>query len=330
MEKFITEGFETEPEIKPVFDLENGYRYLQVETLLSLGAEETMELLNTLSDEGILVRTPYDKEILCPACGSHNVSLNYACPYDNSTDIMRDSLIEHLTCGYIDSLATFQKEDQLVCPRCNATLTHGNYRNVGSWNTCIKCGRKLETLTTVHRCRKCGETFTYEEARFEQAYTYHLSDIVKADLTRGIFITSQLGAIFTKNGYTLQIPSPKLTGESGLNYTFNYVAMASDGEIVAVDTFFLSKPPRRTDLMELSGKLNDVKKEFYFLVAPQLGAEMEKLAFSLRINLVQGDTPTDAVNAFSEAFPLARKQKREERKPKGQGLFSRLFKTSQQ
>jgi len=298
-ERLLTELFEKGTAIEPDFDLEHGHRYPRAEDLLERGPDEAKAFLEKLSEAGVLVKEPFDRAICCPSCGSPNVSTNYACPHDDSTNIERDSLIEHLACGYIDAHSKFRQGDELVCPQCRATLTPGSFRVPGSWNQCRTCGRRLEVLSVLHRCRKCGEEFTFERARFEDAFTYSLSEGTKNDIGRGVFYTSQLRDIFEKSGYSLRTP-PVLKGASGIDYEFDLVAVAPDGGEVTVDVNFSEEPMPREALMEKYGKLADTRKQFYLIVAPPLHDKLRQLSVSLGMNVIQGEKPYEALQLFSQ------------------------------
>ena len=298
-ERLLTELFEKGTIIEPDFDLEHGYRYLLAEEFLGSSPDEAKAFLEKLSEAGVLVKEPYDRAIRCPSCGGPNVSTNYICPHDGSMDIVRDSLIEHLACGYIDALSNFRREDELICPRCRATLTPGSYRIPGSWNQCRTCGRRLEVLSILHRCRKCGAKFTFEEARFEDAYSYSLSGEAKTDIGRGVFYTSQLRGILEKSGYSLRTP-PVLKGASGIEYEFDLVAVAPDGGEVTVDVNFSDEPVSREALVKVYGKLADTRRESYLIVAPPLKDELKGLTVSLGMNVIQGEKPYEAFQFFSQ------------------------------
>ena len=299
-ERLLTKLFEEGAVMEPEFDLEHGYRYRLAEEFLGKGPGETKAFLERLSEAGVFVKEPFDRVIACPSCGGSNVSTNYTCPHDGSTDIERDSLIEHLACGYIDAHSKFQQGGELVCPRCRATLTPGSYRAAGSWSQCRACGRRLEVLSVLHRCRECGEKFTFEEARLEDAYSYSLSEGARADIGRGVFYASQLRDIFEERGFSLR--SPLLKGASGIAYEFDLVAEAPDGREVTVDVNFSDEPMLREALMEEYGKVADTRKDSYLIVAPPLLDELRELTASLGMNVIQGEKPYEALQLFSRAL----------------------------
>lgn len=179
---------ENDSPLEPEFDLEKGYEYNVLEELLDRTPVEVKILLERLSEAKILAKELLDRDIKCPSCESMNISSNYACPHDGSLNIIKDSLIEHLSCGHIDSLSKFRLGDRLVCPGCRTSLDPGSYRMIASWNQCEACGRRLEVLSVLHRCRKCGEEFNFDEALVEKAYKYFI--IKEGDIDREVLESS--------------------------------------------------------------------------------------------------------------------------------------------
>ncbi|MDP2900186.1 MAG: hypothetical protein Q8O47_04390 [Candidatus Bathyarchaeota archaeon] len=323
VERLLRELFEKDAKIEPSFDLEYGYRYPQVEKLTGHGVDETKSLLNKMTDLGIFNKEKFDEGILCPKCRSPNITINYSCPYDNSKEIERDSLIEHLACGHIDTLSHFKRENDLVCPRCKANLTPGSYRNAGSWNTCGSCGRRLESLWVLHKCRKCGATFTFEDAQIQESYIYSLSEFAKADIKRGVFFASQLREIVERHGYSITTPLV-LKGSSGIDYDFDLIATTKEGKRITIDVNFGETKIARNMVMEMSGKYRDVGEKSYLIIAPKTEPENQNLADSLQIKLVQGETPGDALESFSQI--LASDRDGDKTKPSKRSFFSNLKK----
>lgn len=133
VERFLTDIIAKKPEITPVFDLEFGYRYPDVEKGLTKKPEESREFLERLAKVGVLERKLYAMGLRCPKCESPNVDARYVCPFCGSIDVKKDALIEHVTCGYIDVMTNFKSDGDYVCPKCHNKLAPGSYRMAGSW-----------------------------------------------------------------------------------------------------------------------------------------------------------------------------------------------------
>ena len=102
-------------EIKPVYDPERNCTncYPIVEKFVDSDVK-IEPVLEEIAETGVLVKELYDKMVLCPKCNSRHTTTRYNCPYCNSFDIEKSSLIEHIKCGYMDVEQKFRKEKKLV------------------------------------------------------------------------------------------------------------------------------------------------------------------------------------------------------------------------
>lgn len=322
-EKLMMMLYNDKIKLMPSFDLDHGYRYLEAEKVLEKEPEETQNFLARLSSSGILKNEPYEKSIACPSCSSHNVSSQYTCPHDQSTDIERDSLIEHLTCGHIGARNDFRRDGGLVCPQCNATLTTGSYRTIGSWNQCRSCGRRLEYLSVLHKCRLCGTEFNYAEAEIHDRFIYSLSEEAIAEIDRGIFYTSQLRNMFEESGFSIRVAS-NLTGESGIVYEFDIIAIDTNGNEIPVDVNFSFEPLPKETLMEEYGKFLDTRKESYLLVSPRMSEVNNKLNEALKMKIIQGNSPNETLDSFRKTISSMEHTQKEVTEKTSGRFFSRL------
>lgn len=311
VEKLVVSLNEIGSSLKPAFDLEHGYRYPEAEELLEESPFEAAQTLARLSGLGILDKELHDKSLSCPKCSSPNISINYICPYDGSKDITKDSLITHLVCGYIDSRSNFiQEEEGLACPRCKQTLTPGSYRITGSWSQCNVCNRRLETLSTGHRCRKCGHEFTFEEAKFDDSFVYTLNQQVREEISRGLIYLSQFRKTLEDNGYTITTP-PNLKDPSGMEYNFDIVAGDSKGMTISVDINFSDIPFTRDQIIEKFGKYSATNKTSILVLVPKLESDINKLVESIGMVITQADNPSGALHQFSERVSKLKAEKLE-------------------
>jgi len=326
IEKLVVSLNDTSSSLEPTYDLEHGYWYPAAEEILEESPEEAVRTLARLSDLGILEKERYDKSVRCPKCSSPNISTNYTCPHDGSNDINRDTLLTHLTCGYIDSRSNFTVEDgELACPRCRQTLTPGSYRITGTWSQCNVCNRRLETLSMGHRCRKCGHEFTFEDAKFEDVYIYTLSQEVREEISRGLLHLSQFRKVLEENGYTIIIP-PILKDPSGIEYDFDIVAEDNEDTTITVDVSFSDEPFTRNELMERFGKYSATKKTSFLVLVPKLEIETSKLVETLEMAVIHADDAAGAFTQFSGKVPKIEKPQEPEEKPRNLDFLGDLFK----
>lgn len=325
-EELLSDLFDNERDLVPEFDLDHGYRHIYAEEILDMTPDETKAFLEKIVEAGLLFKELYDKTLRCPKCDSPNVSITYTCPFDESINIIQDALIEHLACGYIDAISKFRQDEGLICPQCKETLTPGSYRTSGSWNQCQECGKRLEVLSVVHRCRKCDTKFTFEDSHIGNAYTYSLLEMGEIEFGLGASYVPHLRDIFEKNGFTVE-RLPVLEGESGIEYAFDLVASNRDGREVTIDLHFLEEQITREALIEKYGKYVDTRKESYLLIAPPLHNELDQLVKSIEMNIIQAETPSEALQLFSQKFGLEKKEKSRDQRGFLSNLITKLFGT---
>ena len=154
--------------LNPIYDPKQGFRYPVIDEIVGDSAS-TEEFLQKLFEGGVLERKLYDKIVYCPSCSSANLSIHYTCPHCKSFDVKKSALIEHIKCGYIDTEDHFQKDDKLVCPRCNKELTNPDvdYHRAGVWCTCNQCGKSFDIPVPAHFCRECHQNFTLDDVLYK-------------------------------------------------------------------------------------------------------------------------------------------------------------------
>ncbi|MEJ2281413.1 MAG: hypothetical protein P8X97_05835, partial [Candidatus Bathyarchaeota archaeon] len=185
--KFVSDDLDT---LYPTFDTKKGFKYPIIENILgdSSGIETFLE---RLFEGGVLDRKLYDKIVQCPSCNSANVSIHYNCPHCKSFDIKKSALIEHIKCGYIDTEDHFQKENKLICPKCNKELLNPNldYNKAGVWCNCNHCSKSFDIPVPTHFCRECEENFTFDEAVYKDVYSYILTPEAAKESNLGFILT---------------------------------------------------------------------------------------------------------------------------------------------
>jgi len=297
VERFLTNIITKKSEIVSTFDLKFGYRYPDVEEWLGKKPKEAKEFLEKLSKVGILERRLDTMELRCPKCESPDVGTSYICPFCNSIDIMRDALIEHLTCGYVDTFTNFKSNDDYVCPKCHNKLEAGNYRTAGSWYSCMGCGKKLESPAPQHKCRSCGTVFDLDTSIYEKVYSYFLSKVAKDEINHGMLLRGAIRESAIGSGYTVNSPY-SMTGRSGVMHTFDMLLLRQDVKM-AVDVILSDSPISQDDILKEYNKLTDTKMDLSVVVIPGLSSDSEKLAVFYKINVIASPNPNRVLEAFT-------------------------------
>lgn len=301
VQRFLVEYVNKGGEIEPTFDLAHGYHYPEVEALIGKSPGETKGFLSKLAQAGILTGKTRIMEIRCPHCNSANVSTNYACPHCDSSNIERHAMIEHITCGYIDDVAKFQSDGELICPHCKSRLTEGGYRSAGIWYECPDCGRRAEVLSVVHQCRDCGTGFTFASSRYDRVYTYSINKATSGEIEREVLFASRIKGIFEKLGYGVRSPG-RIRGESGIEHEFDIVATREGMRPAAVMVLYGDEPIGQARVITEYVKVLDTKAEAYVIAIPSLIEAARKLAQSYKMNTIEADNSSEAVLKLMETM----------------------------
>jgi len=288
--------------LDPVYDPKYGYRYPAVEAIVG-EPSSTEEFLRHLFEVGVLKRELYDKVVYCPNCASANVSIHYCCPYCNSFNVKKSSLIEHTQCGYIDTEERFQMKDKLFCPRCGRELTKldVNYRKAGVWCTCNECGKSFDIPVPSHFCRDCHQGFMFEQALYKDAYSYSIGEDVVREATLGWIMIAPLREFLQSRGFEVESPS-FLKGKSGANHMFDIVASRKGirRDVTAIDLATSTDDVvSEQSVIAMFAKVYDVTPDRACLIAiPKMNENGKRLADLYKIELIEAKDQNEAIKAL--------------------------------
>jgi transcription elongation factor Elf1 len=292
--------------LEPVFNSKYGYRYPIVEKITG-DAQSANGFLKHLFEVGILKRELFDKIIRCLHCDSANIAAHYRCPYCNSFKVSKSSLIEHVSCGYIDTEEKFQKEDKLVCPKCRKELTKldVDYRKAGAWCTCNECDKSFDIPVFSHFCRDCRQDFTFGEALYEDVFSYSLSEDVVREAALGWILIAPIKEFLESRGFEVESPG-FLKGKSGTNHMFDLTA-SRDGKSQKVTAIDLAASTgdvvSEQVVIAMFAKVYDVVPDRACLVAiPKMSKDGSKLAELYKIKVIEAKNQEEAINALKESI----------------------------
>ena len=292
--------------LEPVFSSKYGYKYPIVEKITG-DAQSASEFLKHLFEVGVLKRELFDKIIRCLHCDSANIAAHYRCPYCHSFKVSKSSLIEHVSCGYIDTEEKFHKEDKLVCPRCRKELTKidVNYRKAGAWCTCNECNKSFDIPVFSHFCRDCRQDFTFGEALYEDVFSYSLSEDVVREAALGWILIAPIKEFLESRGFEVESPG-FLKGKSGTNHMFDLTA-SRDGKgqkITAIDlAASTADVVSEQVIIAMFAKVYDVTPDKAYLVAiPKISKDGSKLAELYKIKVIEAKNQEEAINALKESI----------------------------
>lgn len=288
--------------LDPVYDPKYGYRYPIVEAIMG-NPSSVEKFLNRMHEIRILKREIFDKIIYCPKCNYSNVSMRYCCPYCRSYNVKKSSLIEHIRCGYMDVEDNFKKAGKLVCPRCHSELTKQdvNYRKAGVWCTCNDCGKSFDIPVPTHFCRECHQSFTFEDAVYEDVYSYTLNEAVMKEVGMGYILVAPIREFLQKYGFTVESPS-FLKGKSGASHVFDLVASKDDTtqNVIVIDLASSTEGAVSEQfVIAMFAKIYDVNPDKACLIAvPVMSENGRKLAGLYKIDLIEATNQNDVIKAL--------------------------------
>ena len=297
--KFVSDDLDT---LYPTFDTKKGFKYPIIEDILG-DSSSTETFLERLFEGGVLERKLYDKIVQCPSCNSANVSIHYNCPHCKSFDIKKSALIEHIKCGYIDTEDHFQKENKLICPKCNKELLNPNldYNKAGVWCNCNHCSKSFDIPVPTHFCRECEENFTFDEAVYKDVYSYKLTPEAAKESNLGFILTVPIIDFLEKLGYEVESPG-FLTGKSGTRHMFDLTAILSGKKrnTTAIDIVTSTDDVvSEQSVISMFAKIFDTTpNRACLIVIPKMTENGKKLSSLYKINLVEAKDQNSALEAL--------------------------------
>jgi len=288
--------------MKPIYDPKHGFSYPMVDDILG-DSSHTEEFLEKLYNGGVLDRELYDKIIYCPSCNSPNISVHYTCPYCKSFDIKKSALIEHIKCGYIDTEDRFQKNGDLLCPRCNKELTSPDvdYNKAGVWCTCNKCSKSFDIPVPSHFCRECHTNFAFDDAIYKDVYSYSLTPEAAKEVNLGYALTVPVIEFLENLGFAVDSPG-FLNGKSGTRHMFDLTAVSAGEKqsTTAIDFATSSEDVvSEQSVISMFVKIFDATPDKACLVAiPKMSENGRKLASLYKIHLIEGKNQNSAIEAL--------------------------------
>jgi hypothetical protein len=286
--------------LDPIFDLELGYRYLDVEKAIDKDSNGAVELLEELYEAKVLNSQIYDMEVRCPDCGSPNISTRYLCPTCGSFHIKKTFLMEHLDCGYLGPIVNYG--DPIICPKCQKPMVEGSFKNAGSIYECSDCKKQIDTPYVNHWCRSKDFRFSFENAIYQGKFTYFPTKEAQEDIDRGIIFISPITALFENLGMK-RSQNPNVLGSSGVELKFD-IGYEGNGRKYYVDILQGKDPFGEIEILKEYGKINDAKVEGYILVSPGLDATATSMAKSYKMNIFDGSKPDEILVKLAESFKL--------------------------
>ncbi len=132
--------------------------------------EELTKKLDILSKYDYLRKEEKSPVVFkCPICSSYDYRVIIKCPVCASDYLEKGDVIEHYSCGHVDMYSLFEKGINLTCPKCDENLRQigEDYRKVGNWIHCRKCGEFFGDGNLNLVCNSCGSASSVNQTEWE-------------------------------------------------------------------------------------------------------------------------------------------------------------------
>lgn len=163
--------------------LEDGFTYPEADITLGTSGRATLQILESLADEDVLVKSLFARLLLTPEGSPHMIPQEY-CPHCDSNDIVKGQFMEHSDCGHVGLESGFEVRGEYVCPKCKRklSLTGTDYRKLGIRCRCNNCHEIIPTPVMKFRSLRTGKVYARDELQEVGLNSYRLSPSIEFQL----------------------------------------------------------------------------------------------------------------------------------------------------
>jgi len=296
-------------EFNPAIDptAPSGFTYHDVDRLLDTSGEESMQALELLARDNVLLRKPFEKLKVDPE-GSYQLVPVERCPYCGSGNLTKGQLLEHFNCGNVQLDQEYMHEHRYFCPKCkkDLKLLGTDYRYVGAQYKCLNCDSTFPAPITKWRNMQNGKVWTQDELREVQLYSYNLNPEKRDWLGFQLKPKTQLVDFLKQRDYQVQ-EFAEVPGTSGAMHTIDILATRDDKLIrFQVGIGFLTalsgeREVRLEELFKFDTIAYDIGLTYKVVIAmPRLNAEAMTFAQRQKIEIFEANDPDMLISFFSK------------------------------
>ncbi|MDP1809612.1 MAG: hypothetical protein Q8L35_08775 [Actinomycetota bacterium] len=275
-----------------------GYRYPLAEEYLGANTQEQLE---ELADNSLMERQFVAKEFGCPKCGSVNLSLRLHCPNCDSTQVERQDIIEHVSCGFQGPQSKFVDN---VCPKCSQPLGQVgvDYVRQGTQYVCRSCDQIFQAPIQKLTCMRDDISFSVSDAPEVSLYNYGLMPRLEEEINRAVnqqqYIQEKVEAL----GFKTRSPAT-MTGRSGVKQTFFLVATSGVGFMKTNIVMDIINTGSTEEVFSLYAKAIDVGAYgVLFAAIPSLSDDAKKVADSYGMTYVEAEDMSTTADRLVKKF----------------------------
>ncbi len=282
---------------------------------LDWDTKRARQTLNSLVRKGFLKAELIDKVVVCVACASASVRIKKLCPECLSLRLRKEGIIEHLSCGTIDTQTVFETANKdLVCPKCKdkLQLVGSDYRVLPTAYTCLNCNVRSKEPLLVVKCDDCGSTAQLDEEPEVLLYEYTANSELTMQELQQIKPIEVCANFFKSLGYTIVTPA-FVSGRSGTQHLFDILvlgrvgwiepfnpiirksALRKDNGNTVIEVLISSKPLDVREMTRIYGMINDIECDSLIFVIPGLTENARNYASAYDMKISEGKTIEDAL-----------------------------------
>ncbi len=278
------------PEIN--LGLNEGYAYREAESLMGTSTKETVQILEMLAKQGLLVKHEFEKIFASPDGEVQLVPMEL-CPNCDSPDLNRGQLIEHFACGHIGLEEEFTHGFNQICPKCHRELKliGTDYRKPGMRYVCNSCHGIFPSPTIKNRSLKTGKIYPLEDLHYINIHSYTLNEAYRQKLEFELEPKKQLIDYLVKLGYKVN-ESALVKGRSGASHKIDILATMDDlitSHTVAIGILAADKDDAEVPidpLFNFDSRIYDTGIDGKMVIAvPRFNSEAMKFAERQRIRV---------------------------------------------
>jgi hypothetical protein len=298
-------------EIRPQLDFTSklGFSYPAIEKLIEGEGEEIITILESLTDNGILKKSFFDRLLRCPQCQSVNLRPTTHCPKCGSGNIARGRILEHFVCNFIGLEGEFISKGKYICPKCYQLLMAigSDYQSLGILYKCHDCNEVFSLPQIKWRCLKCAAIATEDKVIDSNIFAYSFNEAKRSWLEFELKPKHQLIEFLGQRGYKV-FENATVKGRSGAEHNIDILATRDDGIIaytVAIGIKVAGEKIELGEIFDFDDKAYDIGiHDKILIIVPELGREAEKFASQQRIKVLEV-RDLDSVLASGTTTPAA-------------------------
>jgi hypothetical protein len=290
----------TKPEgtLTPRRVLDGDYRYHEAEEILQASPEETLALLNKLSEARTLEKEILLTQPVCPACKSAQLKTSLRCPFCEGNELRKVVLLKHLSCGYMGSEEEFSIHGQLVCPMCRQPTGSGEHSRNEDGFECKSCLKVTEVPLTRQECGSCGRTHNNESVELSPVYAFKVNSHLREEILESCRIDFALSRHLTAKGFT--VTSPAVVKGASITYSVDILAKGKSETVVA-HVLDLGRPATVDDVVKVLVPTTDIRPDKSILATiPPLPEKVKRLAKLYGLIFIEGNSMSDITSQMEQ------------------------------